>query len=407
MRTDLDQFNETASTEAFALQNSKLLKVHLDQVTIQAKLGSMVAYQGDVTLRARRLGRHRPAAQEGGHRRGPVADEDHRPGRGLPRRPAQDIHLIYLENDKITVNGPNLLAFDAGIDWDIERVQGASGMMGGGLFNTRAAGHRLGGDPVRRPARAAQRRARRRRSPTRRRRSRGRRASRPRSRPTSSSRTSSAAARASRSRWRFSGAGLGARAAVRGADHGDGSAVERRRDWATCSTADRGRPTSVGKVLGYGRRPARSADRRDRLRQVDAAARPRPLRGALALLRARALAARASARARCRCACARSRRRASSSATPIAEVPPRVEYALTEKGLALLPIIDGMREYGTRWLGAEACEDDATTARSPARARAALVRARRGLDAQSAAERRNPRAARGFLRDASTEACRC
>jgi DNA-binding HxlR family transcriptional regulator len=38
-----------------------------------------------------------------------------------------------------------------------------------------------------------------------------------------------------------------------------------------------------------------------------------------------------------------------------AEVPPRVEYALTEKGLALLPIIDGMREYGRRWLGADGC----------------------------------------------------
>ena len=48
---------------------------------------------------------------------------------------AQDVHLIYLENDFITVNGPNLLAFDSGIDWDIKRVEGASGMMGGGLFN--------------------------------------------------------------------------------------------------------------------------------------------------------------------------------------------------------------------------------------------------------------------------------
>ena len=48
---------------------------------------------------------------------------------------AQDVHLIYLENDFITVNGPNLLAFDSGIDWDIKRVQGASSMMGGGLFN--------------------------------------------------------------------------------------------------------------------------------------------------------------------------------------------------------------------------------------------------------------------------------
>jgi len=35
------------------------------------------------------------------------------------------------------------------------------------------------------------------------------------------------------------------------------------------------------------------------------------------------------------------------------EVPPRVEYALTEKGEALVPLIDDMRRYGLRWLGAE------------------------------------------------------
>ncbi len=32
------------------------------------------------------------------------------------------------------------------------------------------------------------------------------------------------------------------------------------------------------------------------------------------------------------------------------EVPPRVEYALTPKGHALLPIIDQMRSYGRDWL---------------------------------------------------------
>ena len=36
-----------------------------------------------------------------------------------------------------------------------------------------------------------------------------------------------------------------------------------------------------------------------------------------------------------------------------AEVPPRVEYALTAKGRALIPIIDSMRTYGTEWLGGE------------------------------------------------------
>ena len=35
------------------------------------------------------------------------------------------------------------------------------------------------------------------------------------------------------------------------------------------------------------------------------------------------------------------------------EVPPRVEYSLTEKGRALLPLIEDMRTYGREWLGAE------------------------------------------------------
>jgi DNA-binding HxlR family transcriptional regulator len=32
------------------------------------------------------------------------------------------------------------------------------------------------------------------------------------------------------------------------------------------------------------------------------------------------------------------------------EVPPRVEYALTDKGTALVPLIEDMRSYGNRWL---------------------------------------------------------
>src|ERR1700756_5273267 len=46
-------------------------------------------------------------------------------------------------------------------------------------------------------------------------------------------------------------------------------------------------------------------------------------------------------------------------------VPPRVEYALTEKGLALIPIIDDMRFYGERWLGAECATTPASSAEEP------------------------------------------
>jgi DNA-binding HxlR family transcriptional regulator len=35
------------------------------------------------------------------------------------------------------------------------------------------------------------------------------------------------------------------------------------------------------------------------------------------------------------------------------EVPPRVEYALTDKGEALVPLIDDMRAYGQAWLDAD------------------------------------------------------
>ena len=46
-----------------------------------------------------------------------------------------------------------------------------------------------------------------------------------------------------------------------------------------------------------------------------------------------------------------------------AEMPPRVEYRLTEKGVHLVPIVDAMREYGREWLGAaETCEEAAEAA---------------------------------------------
>jgi uncharacterized protein (AIM24 family) len=135
MQTTLAQFNETQSQDAFALQNSKLLKVRLDQVTIQAKLGSMVAYQGDVSFEhsgSGGLGRMLKKAVTG---EGTQLMKMTGTGEVFLADQAQDIHLIYLENDFITVNGPNLLAFDSGIDWDIKRVEGASSMMGGGLYN--------------------------------------------------------------------------------------------------------------------------------------------------------------------------------------------------------------------------------------------------------------------------------
>jgi uncharacterized protein (AIM24 family) len=140
MQTTLAQYNETTSTETFALQNSKLLRVSLAGRTIQAKLGSMVAYQGDVTFEhagSGGMGRMLKKAVTG---EGQSLMKVTGTGEVFLADTAQDVHLIHLDGEKITVNGPNLLAFDADIDWDIERVQGASGAMGGGLYNTSLKG---------------------------------------------------------------------------------------------------------------------------------------------------------------------------------------------------------------------------------------------------------------------------
>jgi len=136
MQTTLGQYNEVQSTQAFTLQNSKLLKISLQGITVQTKLGSMVAYQGDVTFEhagSGGLGKMLKKAVTG---EGTQLMKVTGSGEVFVADTAQDIHLIHLENDMITVNGPNVLAFDAGIDWDINRIQGgAAGAMAGGLYN--------------------------------------------------------------------------------------------------------------------------------------------------------------------------------------------------------------------------------------------------------------------------------
>jgi uncharacterized protein (AIM24 family) len=135
VQSTLGEFQETQAQEAFALQNSKLLKVSLNQITIQAKAGSMVAYQGDVSFEHAGSGGMSRMLKKAVSGEGTTLMKMTGTGEVFLGDQAQDIHLLKLENDAITCNGANVLAFDAGIDWDIKKVEGASAMMGGGLFN--------------------------------------------------------------------------------------------------------------------------------------------------------------------------------------------------------------------------------------------------------------------------------
>ncbi len=137
---ELSQFKETEGGEAFTLQNSKLLKVELSDVTIQAKLGSMVAYQGDVKFEHAGSGGMSRMIKKAVTSEGTTLMKIEGSGEVFLADMAQDVQLLKLEDDNITANGANVLAFDAGIDWDIKRVEGASGMLGGGLYNMHLEG---------------------------------------------------------------------------------------------------------------------------------------------------------------------------------------------------------------------------------------------------------------------------
>ena len=132
-----DQYNEVQAQYAFTLQNSKLLKVVLNQSQVQAKKGAMVAYQGDVKFEYQGggIGKALKRAATG---EGQTLMSVTGSGEVFLADLAQDIHLHYLQNERITINGKNLLAFEnAGVQWDIQRVQGGTaGVLAGGLFNT-------------------------------------------------------------------------------------------------------------------------------------------------------------------------------------------------------------------------------------------------------------------------------
>lgn len=138
MRSELfsaENLEKESAQPGMRLQNSKMLKVELDG-EIMARRGAMVGYQGQVQFQG--LG----AGGVGKWLKSKVT------GEGVPimkmtgkgdvflANEAQEIFLIDLEgNDALSINGANVLAFDATLQYDIRMVQGMGMLSSAGLFN--------------------------------------------------------------------------------------------------------------------------------------------------------------------------------------------------------------------------------------------------------------------------------
>ena len=129
MRGSVFEHVEVQGGDKFQKQNGKMLKATLNGDEIITKTGAMVAFQGDVKFDRQGGGLARFAKQLATgesikvmrcHGRGEVFFAD----------AAADIHLLYLENDGLVVNSPNLLAFDSGLNWDIGVMRNVGGATG-------------------------------------------------------------------------------------------------------------------------------------------------------------------------------------------------------------------------------------------------------------------------------------
>jgi uncharacterized protein (AIM24 family) len=140
MRSQLfDQVRlENQTPERFALQNDQMLRVSLGPDVLATK-GSMVAYQGQIRFDHERTGGLAKLARK------MISDENvdlmrvSGQGEVFFADEAGFVHLLELEGDGLSISYRNLLCFDAGLSWDLQRNKGA-GFATGGMFNTTVTG---------------------------------------------------------------------------------------------------------------------------------------------------------------------------------------------------------------------------------------------------------------------------
>ncbi len=132
---------KSQSGETFQLENPYLVDINV-RGRIWAKVGAMVAYTGNVKFRRESSLEHgldkfvKKAITGEGTKLMKVKGEGH----VYLADKGKQITILDLQDDKIYVNGNDVLAFEDGIDWDITMMTSGSSMMAGGLFNIKLQG---------------------------------------------------------------------------------------------------------------------------------------------------------------------------------------------------------------------------------------------------------------------------
>lgn len=129
------------STEFFELETPRILEVNLRD-KVWAKMGSMVAYNGNIKFERERILEHGVGRmlKKAFTNEGTQLMKAQGNGELYLADQGKKISILHLDNDTITVNGNDLLAFEPGIEWDIKLMKRIAGVMSGGLFNITLSG---------------------------------------------------------------------------------------------------------------------------------------------------------------------------------------------------------------------------------------------------------------------------
>ncbi|TWT24893.1 AIM24 family protein [Planomicrobium sp. CPCC 101110] len=125
----------------FELETPRILEVNLADL-VWAKAGSMISYTGEIKFERERMFEHGVGQMFKKALTGEGAPLMKATGRGRLYLADQGkkITIFHLDNESITVNGNDLLAFESSVTWDIKLMKKVAGMMAGGLFNVTLSG---------------------------------------------------------------------------------------------------------------------------------------------------------------------------------------------------------------------------------------------------------------------------
>ena len=125
----------------FELETPRILEVNLTEL-VWAKVGSMISYTGQIKFERERMmehgvGRMFKKAFSG---EGASLMKAEGNGRLYLADQGKKITIFDLNDESITVNGNDLLAFEPSVEWDIQLMKKMAGMVSGGLFNVTLKG---------------------------------------------------------------------------------------------------------------------------------------------------------------------------------------------------------------------------------------------------------------------------